>query len=336
MRGIFVYNIDYGKGGYMKIVVLDSDTLTLDGDIDFSELRECGELTIYRSTPDDKIGERIRNADAVLCNKSQMNAENLSRADNLKYIGLFATGYNNVDLRYTKTHGIIVCNAGSYSTDAVAQHTFALILEHYNHVSQYDKFVKEGGWINTERFSPFINMEELSGKTIGIIAYGSIGKKVAQIAKAFGMNILAYSRRMNRRNGERTEAFKFVCMEELLTESDIISLHCPLNDDSYKMCDKKFFDKMKNDALFVNTSRGGVVDEPALIEALNGGIIGGAALDVIQNEPMTKCSGLLEARNIIITPHAAWAPFETRSRLVKIVCENLKKWVAGTPVNVIE
>ncbi len=317
----------------MKIVILDAVTLTLDDDIDFSIFDQYGEVTIYSFTKDEQIVERIKDADVVLCNKSLMSRDKLIQAPNLKYIGLFATGYNNIDLEYTRSHGITVCNAGSYSTEAVAQHVFALILHNYNTVWKYNNFVKSGGWIKTDKFSPFMEMQELYQKTIGIIGYGSIGKKVAQIAKAFGMQVVAFGRHVQQ--GER-DGVRFTSMDELLKISDIVSMHCPLNKDSEKMCNSEFFNKMKNSALFINTSRGGVVDEEALVYALNNSIIGGAALDVIETEPMKPDCILIGAENIVITPHAAWAPLETRTRLVEIVSENLKKWLARTPINVIE
>lgn len=324
----------------MKIVILDAETLTINNDIDFSIFNQFGDVTIYPFTKDEEIPERIKDVDIILCNKSPMNRENLCHAKDLKYIGLFATGYNNVDLEYTKEKNIIVCNAGSYSTDAVTQHVFALILHYYNTIFRYDNFVKEEGWIHTNKFSPFMEMKELYGKTIGIIGYGSIGRKVAQVANAFGMNVLAYSRsalkQTDRTTKELKESIQFVDTDTLLENSDIVTVHCPLNKDSEKMCNMAFFKKMKKDSLFINTSRGGVVNEGDLLEALNNNIIRWAALDVIDKEPMTSDCQLLKAKNIIITPHAAWAPVETRTRLIKIVSENLKKWLAGTPINVIE
>lgn len=317
----------------MNIVILDAATLTLNNDIDFSGIEALGNLTIYQHTKDEEIIERIKDADAILCNKSLMTASKMEKACNLKYIGLFATGYNNIDFDYTRSHGITVCNAGSYSTDAVAQHTFALILHNYNKVSRYNAFVKEGGWVKAEKFSPFVEMQELAGATIGIIGYGSIGKKVAEIAKAFGMKVLANSR--SKSSGEK-DGVSFATIDDLLKTSDIVTIHCPLNADSEKMCDKAFFEKMKKDAMFINTSRGGVVNEMDLVNALNNDEIGFAALDVVSKEPMEPDSILLKAKNLAITPHAAWAPLETRTRLVKIVEENLKKWLAGTPLNVIE
>lgn len=314
----------------MKVVILDAKTLTND-DIDFSVFDEFGEVTIYDYTKYNQIAERIKDAEIILCNKSIMNRMTLKDAKNVKYIGLFATGYNNVDIEYTNERNITVCNAGSYSTNAVAQHVFALILEHYNKVGEYNKFVKDGGWIHSEKFSPFKPMKEMDGRTLGIVGYGSIGKKVAKIAQAFDMKVLAYNR-----SPKKDEGVRFVEMDELLEKSDIVSIHCPLNRDSEKMCNKDFFSKMKDGALFINTSRGGVVDEPALIEAVKSGKLSGAGLDVVAVEPMEKHYDILDIDNIIITPHSAWAPVETRTRLVEIVKNNIKKWVAGAPVNVIK
>ena len=314
----------------MKVVILDAKTLTND-DIDFSVFDEFSEVTIYDYTKYNQIAERIKDAEIILCNKSIMNRMTLKDAKNVKYIGLFATGYNNVDIEYTNERNITVCNAGSYSTNAVAQHVFALILEHYNKVGEYNKFVKDGGWIHSEKFSPFKPMKEMDGRTLGIVGYGSIGKKVAKIAQAFDMKVLAYNR-----SPKKDEGVRFVEMDELLEKSDIVSIHCPLNRDSEKMCNKDFFSKMKDGALFINTSRGGVVDEPALIEAVKSGKLSGAGLDVVAVEPMEKHYDILDIDNIIITPHSAWAPVETRTRLVEIVRNNIKKWVAGAPVNVIK
>ena len=319
----------------MKIVILDAATLTINNDIDFSIFDRFGEVKIYDFTKDEEIPERIKDADVILCNKSSMSEKNLSEAKNLKYIGLFATGYNNVDLEYTRKKGITVCNAGSYSTEAVAQHVFAFILHYYNTISRYDEFVKNKGWINTNKFSPFMEMKELFGKTIGIIGYGSIGQKVAVIANAFGMNVLAYSRRALKEKIQSDEV-TYATVDEILGKSDIVTIHCPLNKDSKKMCNKEFFTKMKKDSLFINTSRGGVVNQEDLMWALNNNVIQYAALDVIEKEPMPEDCKLIETKNLVITPHAAWAPLETRERLIKIVSKNLQKWVAGTPINVIE
>lgn len=313
----------------MNIVIMDAGTVTR-GDLNLDIFKKYGKLTIYDYSDYDEVADRIKNADIILCNKSIMDENNLSRASHVKYIGLFATGYNNVDLNYTNSRGITVCNAGTYSTDAVAQHVFALILHRYNRVAEYDKFVKDDMWTKSRCFSPFMEMSEVYGKSIGIVGYGSIGRKVADIAKAFGMKVYAYNR-----SKKEDEDVEFVPLDMLLTNSDIVTMHCPLNTESDKMCNKKFFEKMKKSGYFINTSRGGVVDETALLEALNNEKISGAALDVLQVEPMSKDCVLKNAKNIVITPHAAWAPLETRKRLVGIVEDNLKSYLAGKPKNVI-
>lgn len=313
----------------MNIVIMDAATVTR-GDLSMDRFEKYGNVSVYDYSDYEDVAERIKDADMILCNKSAMDEHNLSYAKNLKYIGLFATGYNNVDLGYTNAHGITVCNAGSYSTDAVAQHVFALILNRYNRVSEYDNFVKEGMWTKSRCFSPFMEMKELYNKTIGIVGFGSIGKKVAQIAKAFGMNVLAYNR-----SKKEEEGVEFVALDELLKRSDIVTIHCPLNEESKEMCNREFFNKMKKDAYFINTSRGGVVDEKALYEALQEEKILGAALDVIAVEPMREECILKKAKNIVITPHAAWAPLETRSRLLDIVENNIKAYLEGNAINVI-
>lgn len=316
-------------GKKMNIVIMDAGTVTR-GDLRMDRFEKYGNLSVYDFSDYEEVAERIKDADMILCNKSAMDAHNLSYAKKLKYIGLFATGYNNVDLEYTNAHGITVCNAGTYSTDAVAQHVFALILNQYNKVSVYDKFVKDGMWTKSRCFSPFMEMSEVYGKTIGIVGYGSIGKKVAEIAKAFGMKVLAYNR-----SRKDDPGVTFVSLNKLLSDSDIVTIHCPLNQDSENMCNRAFFAKMKKEAYFINTSRGGVVEEEALYEALEQEIIAGAALDVIQVEPMQEECILRKAKNIVITPHAAWAPVETRSRLLDIVEQNIVAYLRGKPMNVV-
>lgn len=314
----------------MKIVILDAATVTR-GDLSLNRFEKYGELRVYDYCDYQDVAPRIKDADMVICNKSLLDEHNLSKAPNLKYIGLFATGYNNVDIECASKKGITVCNAGSYSTEAVAQHVFALLMNKYNRVAEYDAFVKDGMWTKSRCFSPFIEMQELMGKTIGIVGYGSIGRKVASIAKAFDMNVLAYNR-----SPKSDEGVEFVDMETLLAKADIVTMHCPLNAQSQKMCNESFFKKMKEGAYFINTSRGGVVDEDALIEALNAGHLSGAGLDVIAVEPMSPDCRLCEAKNITITPHAAWAPLDTRSRLVDIVESNIEAYLKGEPVNVIK
>ena len=309
----------------MNIVIPDLKTVTV-GDISVDCLNDLGTVTSYSLTPRNLVAERVKDADIILCNKAPMCKETIEDAKNLKYIGLFATGYNNIDLDYTKQRGIVVCNAADYSTNAVAQHTFALILEHFSAVSKYDSFVRKGGWINSDVFSPIVYpTEELANKTIGIIGFGSIGRKVADIAKAFNMNVLYYSR-----SKSNTE------LETLVRTSDIVTVHCPLNEQSIHMFNKEMFEKFKPGAFFVNTSRGGTVDEPALKYALDSGILSGAAVDVLDEEPMSASCPLIGAKNLIITPHCAWAAAETRQRLVSIVYNNLKDFLEGRkPQNMV-
>ena len=314
----------------MKIVLFDSDTVAYSGDIDLSVFAQLGELEIYKADDAALTAERIADADAVLCNKTMMTAENMANAKSLKYVGLFATGYNNVDLEYCDKAGITVCNAGSYSTDAVAQHTFALILDRFSRVAEYNTLVQEGGWIKSPTFSPFVlPTEELAGKTIGIIGYGSIGRAVAEIALAFRMRVLVYNR--SPKDDGRVE---FVGLDALLENSDIITAHCPLNEQSRGMFNKSAFDKMKQGAFFVNTSRGPVVDEAALRDALQSGKIT-AAVDVLEYEPMRENCPLYNEKGIVITPHVAWAPLTTRQRLIGIVYDNLKRFMENKPQNVV-
>ena len=313
----------------MKIVVTDAKTIASDISF-FDPLRELGELVLYELTKPEEMVEHIGDADIVLCNKTHLGTENLGECRNLKYIGLLATGYNNIDIQYARELGITVCNAGSYSTDAVAQHTFALILDHFGKIKEYDRFVKDGGWKNSEVFSPFVyTMSEVSGKTIGIVGYGAIGKKVAQIAKAFGMKVMAYNR-----SPKEDEDVEFVDFDTLVTTADVVTVHCPLNPSSEKIFDYETFSKFKKGSLFVNTARGGIMDEAGLARALNEDMIY-AAVDVLTTEPMDKDNPLCDAKNITITPHVAWAPVETRERLLDIVCDNIACFMEGRPVNVV-
>lgn len=314
----------------MKIVVPDWKTVSV-GDLDETRLTSLGEVTFYPLTSQEELIERIADADAVLCNKSKMTAEVIAAAPNLKYIGLFATGYNNIDLDAARARGITVCNAGSYSTDAVAQHTFALILELASRVADYNGMVQAGDWVRSDVFSPFrYPMTELCGKTLGVVGYGSIAKAVIRIAQAFGMSVLCYTR-----TPREAEGVRFVTFEQLLAESDIVSAHCPLTDQTRKMFNGEAFSRMKDGAWFINTARGAVADEAALRAALDSGKLGGAAVDVLKVEPMLSSCLLLGAPNCIITPHVAWAPHVTRERLLGIVCDNLQAYLNGAPRNVV-
>ena len=315
----------------MKIVLTDAQTV-VDGLVSAERLSEFGEVEQYGLLRYDEVAEKIADADMVICNKTLMNEYTLRYAKKLRYIGLFATGYNNIDTDYCRRHGITVCNAGSYSTNAVAQHTFALILEHYNKVSRYNEYVQEGKWKRSPTFSPFVYpLNELAGKTIGIIGLGAIGQAVARIALAFQMKVLAYNRHEKNIEGVVQTSF-----EDVLRSSDIVSVHCPLNDDSKDMFNKDTFSIMKQGSLFVNTARGGVMSEKDLLDALESGHLGGACIDTLRVEPMEEDCILMQAKNCIITPHIAWAPVETRKRLMSIVADNIENYLKGTPVNKVE
>lgn len=312
----------------MKIVLTDAQTV-LDNLVNADILKQFGEVEEYGLLRYDEVAEKIADADMVVCNKTLLDKNTLRLAKNLKYIGLFATGYNNIDIDYCKAHNIAVCNAGSYSTNAVAQHTFALILEHFNNTSNYNKYVQDGRWKRSKTFSPFVYpLSELAGKTLGIVGFGNIGRAVAKIANAFEMRVIAYNR-----SEKQADGVEFVGFDTLLEQSDIVSVHCPLNSKSENMFDKNAFAKMKKGALFVNTARGGVMVEQDLFDALQSGHLGGAAIDTLKVEPMEENCILMGAKNCIMTPHIAWAPVETRVRLMNIVSDNIRAFLNGTPQN---
>ena len=314
----------------MKIVLTDAQTV-VDELVTADCLSEFGEVISHGLLAYEDTAKALEDADLVVCNKTLLDSHSLRYAKKLKYIGLFATGYNNIDVEYCRAHGITVCNAGSYSTDAVAQQTFALILAHYNKVAQYHDYVQDGLWKRSPTFSPFVYpLNELAGKTLGVVGLGAIGQEVAAIANAFRMRVIAYNR--SEKNVSGVEQVSF---EKLLKESDIISVHCPLNADSVDMFNKETLMKMKRGALFVNTARGGVVVEQDLYDVLESGHLGGACLDVLRVEPMEEDCILMQAKNCIITPHVAWAPLETRQRLMGIVADNIRNFLNGTPTNVV-
>ncbi|MEE1186194.1 MAG: D-2-hydroxyacid dehydrogenase [Acutalibacteraceae bacterium] len=314
----------------MNIVITDADTVVSEG-LDLKIFEKFGKVTMYPLTDENEITDRIKDADIVLCNKTRLFENELSKAKNLKYIGLFATGYNNVDVDYCTKHAITVCNVPGYSTDAVAQHTFALILAIVNKVGEYNNIVKQGDWAKSRTFSYFpIPIYELSGKTIGIIGYGAIGKRVAQIAKAFNMNVL-----VNNRSKIEDESVNQVGLDELFENSDIVTMHCTLNKDSENLINKNTISKMKKGSIFINTVRGKIVVEEDLMQALNDEYLLGAGVDVLRTEPVSEDCPLLNAKNCFITPHIAWAALQTRQRLVNIVAENIEHYLNNTPVNTV-
>lgn len=316
----------------MNIVVTDAATVEFNQDVSLEIFKQYGNLKLIDYTEPKDVAETIKNADIVLCNKTPLTAENMKDAKNLKLIGVLATGYNNVDIPFAKAHNITVCNAGGYSTDSVAQHTFAFILELINKVSLYNSEVQEGRWMKSRMFTFFDHeIMELNGKTIGLVGCGNIGMKVAKIANAFNMNVLVYTRK----GGKDNDMIKYTDLDTLLEKSDIVSLHCPLNSQSQNLFNEATFSKMKDGAYFINTARGPIVNEMALKNALESNKLKGAAIDVLEVEPMKKDSPLLNVKNLIITPHVAWAPKETRQRLINLVAENVRLFLEGHPQNVI-
>ena len=315
----------------MKLLITDCATLKSNGDLTLDNFKQFGEVYEYDNISRPELLKEAADTDIILCNKTVIDKEIFDSASALRYIGIFATGYNNIDTEYAKKKGVTVCNAGGYSTNAVAQQVIGYILMHYTKIPQYDAFVKNGGWKKSEVFSPLVfSSEEVFGKTLGIVGYGSIGKAVEKAAKGLGINVIVYTRTV-RENG----ATRFVDLDTLLKESDIVSLHCPLNEQSADMMNEETFNKMKDGAFFINTSRGGTVDEDALYNALRTGKLSGAAVDVLKREPMSRESLLETAPNIIITPHTAWAPLATRKRLLGIVEENIRAFLQGSPQNKI-
>lgn len=316
----------------MKIVILDGYTEN-PGDLSWEGFEKLGEVRIYDRTPHDPavIVERIGNAEAVITNKTPLTAETLALCPSVKYIGVLATGYNIVDTAAAAERGIAVCNIPSYCAESVAQLTFALLLEICHHAGHHSDAVHAGKWSSSIDFCfwdfPLI---ELMGKTMGIVGYGRIGKATAKIASAFGMKVLAYSRHMPETGDGVVE---FVSLPELLVQSDVVSLHCPLNAESEKLINEEALRQMKDGAILLNTSRGGLLDEAAVADALKTGKLYAAGVDVVSVEPVSEQNPLLGAENCIITPHIAWAPKDCRIRLMDMAVENLRSFLEGKTIN---
>ena len=313
----------------MKLAVMDWYTVSRDGDIPVSQIEELGMAKIVPFTAPEDTASTIGDAEIVLCNKVLITKEVMDACPNIKYIGLFATGFNNVDTEYAAKKGITVCNAGQYSTEAVAQQTFAFILDRFSRIRDYDTAVKNGEWERSPSFSYFpIPTAELSGKTLSIVGFGSIGRKVAEIGSAFGMKIVVCTR-----TEPKDCPYEVADLYTAAEKADVLTFHCPLTDKTAGMVSSELLSRMKSTAILINTARGGIVREADLAEALNTGRLAGACLDVLEKEPMSPDTPLKAAKNCIITPHTAWAAFETRQRLVDIVCENVRAWQQGSPQN---
>lgn len=315
----------------MKIVVLDGYCLN-PGDLSWEKLKLLGEVTIYDRTPANLTIERAKNADALLTNKTILNAENMAQMPNLKYIGVLATGYNVVELNYTNKHKIVVTNIPAYSTSSVAQMVFAHILNITNSVNFHSQIVHNGEWTRSIDFCFWRKPQiELAGKTIGLVGLGNTGMATARIALAFGMKVIAVTSKK-----ELSNDIKSVSYNELWQQSDIISLHCPLCADTKQIINADSLNQMKPTAILINTGRGPLIDEQALANALNTGKIAAAAVDVLSTEPPKADNPLLTARNCFITPHIAWATAEARQRLMNIAVGNLQSFINGNAVNVVK
>lgn len=308
----------------MKIVILDGATAK-GKELDFDFLNQFGDVTYYDTTSNEDVLSRAKDADILVINKIVMDKDTLAECKNLKLITILATGYNIVDIEAAKALGITVCNVPYYSTNSVAQLTFAFILEFACKLSLHTQSVARGDWQRCNDFAYTLDtLHELSGKTLGIIGYGSIGKNVAQIGKAFGMNVLI---------GTRTPVDGCVSKEEVFKNADFVTLHCPLNEQSKLMINEKSLALFKPTAYLINTARGGLIDENALAAALNSGKIAGAALDVLTSEPPEADNPLIHAKNCIITPHMAWASLEARVRLLHATEDNVRAFLQNAPIN---
>ncbi len=316
----------------MKIVILDGYTEN-PGDLSWSGLEALGELTVYDRTPPEQVADRIGDAEIVILNKTPLPREMLDRCPNVRYIGVLATGYNIVDVQAAKERGIPVCNIPTYGTDAVGQFAIAMLLEICHHVAHHDAAVHEGRWESCPDWCfwdyPLI---ELAGKTMGIIGFGRIGRTTGRIARALGMQVVACD---SIETDEGREIGRYLPLEELFACSDVIALHCPLFPETQGIINRDTIAKMKDGVILLNNSRGPLIVEQDLADALNSGKVYAAGLDVVLTEPIRGDNPLLKAKNCLITPHISWAPKESRQRLMGIAVESLRAFLDGNPINVV-
>lgn len=317
----------------MKIVILDGHAIN-PGDLSWDALRELGSLEVFERTPEELIVPRAHDAEAVLTTRAPLSGPTLKQLKQLRYIGEMFTGYDEIDLKAARELNVSVTNVPTYGTASVAQLVFALLLEHCHHVALHSSATRAGEWSRSADFSfwktPLI---ELQGRTMGIVGFGRIGRHVGEIAVAMGMRVVAAS--TGRRAAPSWPGFRWCDVDELIQEADVVSLHCPLLPETHGMINATSLSKMKPTAFLINTSRGPLVVEQDLADALNNGRIAGAAVDVLSSEPPEPDNPLLRAKNCIITPHIAWATKEARKRLVETVVANLRAFLDGHPVNVV-
>lgn len=317
----------------MKIVVLDGYTLN-PGDISWEGLEALGEVTVYDRTKPEEVVERIGDAEVVYTNKTPIARDTLDQCGNIRFIGVLATGYNIIDIEAAKEKGIPVSNIPTYGTAAVSQFAIALLLELCHHIGEHSDAVKNGEWTSNPDWCFWkYPLVELAGKTMGIVGFGRIGQDTGKIAQALGMKVLAFD--AYKRPELESETCRYADLDTLLAESDVISLHCPLFPDTEGIINKDTIAKMKTGVMIINDSRGPLIVEEDLRDALNSGKVAGAALDVVSTEPIKMDNPLLSAKNVILTPHIAWAPKESRQRLMDIAVENLQCFVDGAPQNVV-
>ena len=316
----------------LKIVILDGYCLN-HGDLSWEKFYSLGEVVLYERTQYDSIVERMGDASIMITNKCTIDQNIIDKLDNLKYVGVLATGYNNVDVEYARKKGIVVTNIPSYSTESVVQTVFGLITELYSGIGYHNNTVKRGDWENNLDFCYYkMGMHQMYGKTLGIVGAGRIGLRVKDVALAYGMRVIIYSKS---RHAEE-KGFQYASnLEELYKRSDIVSLNCPLDSTNEKMINKTSLSHFKQNAILINTARGGLIDEKALANALNSGQIAGAGVDVLSQEPARSKNPLLKAKNIVITPHVAWATIEARNALMEIAANNLEAFINGKPVNIV-
>lgn len=317
----------------MNIVVLDGYTLN-PGDNPWTPIESLGDLTIYDQTEPAEVVQRAIDAEVILTNKVELSGDVIAKLPNLKMIAVTATGYNVVDVEAARRREIPVTNVPVYSTDAVAQHVFSVLLSFIHKPYEHHLAIQRGDWQSQENFSFWLSpLAELSGKTMGLVGLGRIGRATAKIANAFGLRVVANSRR----NVDPLpyDGFEWLSIEELFSQSDYISLHCPQTQETTGFVNRELIKKMRPDAVLINTARGGLVNEQDLADALNGGQLGGALLDVVSQEPIAESNPLLGARNCILTPHIAWSPIEARRRLMQTVALNIQAFYDGKPIHVV-
>ncbi len=317
----------------MKIVILDGYTEN-PGDLSWEGFEQLGEVTVYDRTPEHLAAERVGDAQVVILNKTPLTRKTMEMCGNIRYVGVLATGYNVVDVACAAEMGITVTNIPSYGTDAVSQFAIALLLEICHHIGHHNEAVHAGKWEQNPDWCFWdYPLVELAGKTMGIIGFGRIGRSTGQIAQALGMNLLVYDAFKN--TALESETCRYAELDEVFSNSDVIVLHCPLFPETEGIINKENIEKMKDGVILINNSRGPLIREQDLADALNSGKVAAAGLDVVSAEPVRGDNPLLKAKNCILTPHISWAPKESRKRLMDIAVENLIRFQHGTPVNVV-